>query len=329
MKIRNVQTTAFAAAFGLGALTLGYSLPAAADPGDRIWSPVNDAASIENENTVRLTGGMTSVEAANLGMTVEAGTEVSFTPDLGAGVTCGGGAPRVFVQVAETVYNSFDGNPNQCGGPDGVVRFTIPTSGTITYAGVVFDNGQQGEVKISDLTIGEEKVNFLAVETKRLETIPAPVYTPPTCDELGKVEEPAQLAEGIEKYDIKPAVEGMVEVDVVLKDGYLKPDGWTPWIYPVAKKQGAECEVDESPSPSPSVTPSVTPSASASPSPSVAPTQPDTTPSADETIPVDNSDSLPVTGSPVVRAFLVGGLLVVIGLAGIALSRLRSRRFEA
>lgn len=146
----------------LGVLMLGG--PAKAAPGDAVWTEMSAGAEIVGPNLIKLTDGNTSVEAANLGWEVPFGSPISFKFVLGPGVTCAGGAPRVFVKIDDTTYNSFDMNPDNCGGTDEKVTFTVPAEGTITHAGVVFDNSQQGWLKVKNLKINGKLVDFTATE---------------------------------------------------------------------------------------------------------------------------------------------------------------------
>jgi hypothetical protein len=128
----------------------------------------NPGSQIVDANTVRLTGGNTSVEIDNLNKAVQAGDVVSFTVDFGANAFCVAGAPRVFVEVGGTFYDSF-AQANPCAGgsapgagnsTDGVITFTVPVNGRIGAAGVVWDNGNAGTVTITNLTIGGDPIKF-------------------------------------------------------------------------------------------------------------------------------------------------------------------------
>jgi LPXTG-motif cell wall-anchored protein len=160
------RLTIVGAAVGAFVLTtLALAGPAQAGPGDPVWK-ANGESSITGQHTVKLVGDNTSVEAADLGVDVEAGAVVSFSIALSDGAVCSAGAPRVFVVVNGTNTNSWDQNVaagKQCG-EEGTVSFTIPAAGTIGQAGVVYDNGTAGTVVVSDLRIGGELVNFEAVE---------------------------------------------------------------------------------------------------------------------------------------------------------------------
>ncbi|MGK5738558.1 hypothetical protein [Micromonospora sp. URMC 103] len=145
--------------------TLALTGPAQAAPGDPVWT-ANGESSITGPHTVELVGGNTSVEAANLGVEVEAGDEVTFSIALSDGAACSAGAPRVFVVVNGTNTNSWDQNVaagKQCG-EEGTISFTAPAAGTIGQAGVVYDNGTDGTVVVSDLRIAGDLVDFQAVE---------------------------------------------------------------------------------------------------------------------------------------------------------------------
>lgn len=158
-----------------GALALAFSGSASATTcTDKVWS-ASGGSQIVSENTVKLKDGNTSVEAENLNLTVPFGTAISFKPILGEGVTCTAGAPRVFVKIGDTYFNSFDSNTDQCGGSDGVVTFTPQAAGKITHAGIVFDNSQQGTVTIKNLTIGQKVIDFTACTPA---ASPSPSVTP-------------------------------------------------------------------------------------------------------------------------------------------------------
>lgn len=155
---------------------------AQAAPGDPVWVPGNDGTTVVDAHRVKLKDGNTSLEAANLGMDIPFGAPVSFKYVLGDGVTCGGGAPRVFVEVGGVYFNSFDGNPDQCGGEDGVVTFTVGAAGTIGHAGVVFDSGQQGTVTVKNLKVNGTLIDFTAVEPTPEPTATPTPTTEPTTD---------------------------------------------------------------------------------------------------------------------------------------------------
>lgn len=146
------------AGVALAALLTGT---AQAAPGDRIWVAKSGAVIVDH-NTVLLNKVNTSVEAADLGITLDAPAEASFTYALGGTALCGGGSPRVFFKVGGTYVNSFDSNPDQCGGEDGKVTFTLP-AGVITEAGVVYDFGPAGTVTVHDLAIAGKVLDFRAV----------------------------------------------------------------------------------------------------------------------------------------------------------------------
>ena len=135
------------------------------------WEPSNNGAEIVNDTTASLTietGGATSIETQNLNVPVQAGDEISFDIELQDGAVCTAGAPRMFVEIGGTFYNSYDdqtgcaddsapgGNNTQ----DGTVTFTVPVNGRIGQAGFVYDNGIAGTVVISNVTIDGNPVTF-------------------------------------------------------------------------------------------------------------------------------------------------------------------------
>lgn len=104
----------------------------------------------------------TSVETLDLNLAVQAQQEISFRYELRDGATCAGGAPRVFVEISGTFVNSWDQlqpSGQQCG-TDGLVTFVATENGEIGAAGVVYDSGAGGAVRVSDLTVGGQAVLF-------------------------------------------------------------------------------------------------------------------------------------------------------------------------
>lgn len=106
----------------------------------------------------------TSLETQDLGIPVLAGDTISFHYDLADGAVCGGGAPRMFVEINGTYTNSFDdgaGNPRpgRCGGDSRNVEFIVPAAGTIGHAGLVYDSGN-GRATFSDVRVAGQLVNF-------------------------------------------------------------------------------------------------------------------------------------------------------------------------
>jgi hypothetical protein len=128
----------------------------------------NTGSEIVDATTVALTGGNTSVEIENLNKVVQAGDVVSFDVDFGADAFCVAGAPRVFVEVQGTFYNSFDQATPCAGGSapaadnatDGTITFEVPVNGRIGAAGVVFDNSNTGTVTISNLKVDGDALTF-------------------------------------------------------------------------------------------------------------------------------------------------------------------------
>lgn len=169
---------AFLAALATPVVVLGLALAAGPvsatpTPGELVWKAQNGGAKALSPSVVRLQNGNTSLEAEDLGVEVIVGTPVSFKYVLEDGATCGAGAPRVFFKVGANYYNSFDGNPDQCGNDQEIVTFKIPTAGKITHAGVVYDSGQQGTIKVKNLTIAGIVMDFQA-------TVPTPPTEEPT-----------------------------------------------------------------------------------------------------------------------------------------------------
>lgn len=134
------------------------------------WN-TNPGATIVNDTTASLTiadGGATSIETNNLNVPVQAGDVISFHIELQNGATCTAGAPRMFVEIAGTFYNSYDDQtgcagdtaPSGTNTQDGTVTFTVPVNGRIGQAGFVYDNGIAGTVVFSNVTIDGNPVEF-------------------------------------------------------------------------------------------------------------------------------------------------------------------------
>ena len=105
-----------------------------------------------------------SLECATGIRVVEGLTTISFDYEPGADtVTCGNGAPRLFVVIDDgdettddVVENTHDGNADCI---DGAVSYTIQTSGTVTKVGFVHDIGT-GSVTYSNAKIGGVTLNI-------------------------------------------------------------------------------------------------------------------------------------------------------------------------
>ncbi|TDD54606.1 hypothetical protein E1286_05300 [Nonomuraea terrae] len=227
----------------------------------------NSPSKILNSNTVRLVGGNTSVETANLDMFVQAGDVVSFRYVLQGDAKCDGGAPRVYVEAQGVVTNSWDQNlaaGTQCGS-NGVVTFKVPANGRIGAAGVVYDNGKPGQVVVSDLRVDGRPVSFLNRPLARV-TPDAPKVVQPECGtSRGTLTVPAKHGVTYQvngeawrpgEYKVRP---GVYRVAAEARDGY-RLVGDERWRLTVDK--AAAC-------PSPSPTPTEPP---VSPSPTTSPT---------------------------------------------------------
>lgn len=126
-----------------------------------------DGATINGPHSVTLTNAETpagaSVEIEDLNKRVQALQTLSFTYDLNGGAAYAAGSPRVFFQIGETYYNTFDGDPSDAGVDNGDGTFTktvtIPANGTIHAMGVVSDSGV-GSVTVTDLTVNEDVLAF-------------------------------------------------------------------------------------------------------------------------------------------------------------------------
>ena len=109
-------------------------------------------------NTVTVTGQVGSAGSSlecQTSIAVTGGTStVSFDYALTGG-TCGGGVPRLFVQIGSDHFNTFDSNTT-CSdqGSTGTISYVIPVSGTVTTVGFVYDRDDNGSVVYSNATVG-------------------------------------------------------------------------------------------------------------------------------------------------------------------------------
>lgn len=190
---------------GATALTASLFLPtgAQAAPGDPIWKVCattdvstgnrpdtgdceTTAATIVNNSTVKFTGAApTNIEALVLPWNIEDGDEISFEYTG----PCGGGAPRVYVTIGGTIYNTA--NAEKPCGTDGKVTYKLPEGVAgrlkgaaiggwdVAAAGVVRDSGAEGDVTVKNVMIGGTKVNFNKVTPSPSPTVTAtPTATP-------------------------------------------------------------------------------------------------------------------------------------------------------
>ena len=156
---RKRVATSLVAGAALSLLAVG---PAMASHEDG-WAPANAGTTVEDGTIVLDTTDEdetplgTSYETQDLGVELETGDVISFDYALSEGATCGGGQPRVFVEVDGTYYNTFDGNDDACGGEDGTVTYTYDgETGDIEHAGVVFDNiSDRGVARVTNVSIGD------------------------------------------------------------------------------------------------------------------------------------------------------------------------------
>ena len=106
----------------------------------------------------------TSFEHDNLGVSLEAGDQITFDYVLTEGAVCGGGQPRIFVEVDDASFNTFDGNDEgDCGElvGQGTTEGTVVATydgpdGLVGHAGIVFDNpADRGVATITNVQIGD------------------------------------------------------------------------------------------------------------------------------------------------------------------------------
>jgi hypothetical protein len=132
------------------------------------WA-AGQGSTIVDANTVRLVlaagnAAGTSVEIQNLDLPVQATKTVAFTYKLENGAQYTTGAPRVFVEINGTYYNTFDAAPADPGtaNADGTFTktWTIPVNGRVGNAGIVYDNNIPGTVTVKNLTISGQLISF-------------------------------------------------------------------------------------------------------------------------------------------------------------------------
>ena len=143
---------------------------ACAPPAPLTCHVTGNASRNSADNTVTVTGTGPNTPGSSLECDVNipvtgGSSTIQFTYEMAAGTNpCGGGVPRIFVQLEDgaggTTYpNTIDSDPEcsqQTDNGDGTftVTYTIPTSGTVTRVGFVYDRGDTGSVVFSDTSVG-------------------------------------------------------------------------------------------------------------------------------------------------------------------------------
>lgn len=110
-------------------------------------------------NTVTVTGVPGSLGSSlecQTSIAVTGGTStVTFDYAISGADGCGGGVPRLFVQIGSDYFNTFDSNTTCSGqGSTGTITYVIPVSGTVTTVGFVYDRNDSGSVVYSNATVG-------------------------------------------------------------------------------------------------------------------------------------------------------------------------------
>jgi hypothetical protein len=153
---------------GLATASLLIAAPAAASHDGWEASPgttVEDGTLVLDTTDEAETPAGTSYEHVDLGVELADGDVISFDYAL-EGAVCGGGQPRLFVEIDGTYTNTFDGNDEgDCGqltdgngaSSAGTVVLTYEgDGGTIGHAGIVFDNtSDRGVARITNVEIGD------------------------------------------------------------------------------------------------------------------------------------------------------------------------------
>jgi LPXTG-motif cell wall-anchored protein len=323
------------AALALALALLGLGGAQAAQAIEVAEWEANPGSTIESETSVLLAGpAPTSVETLDLDFPIQAGHVVTFDYELLDGAVCSAGAPRVFLEVGGTYYNTWDLNPAQCGNGDNTVTYTFPVNGRVGAAGVVFDNvASPGSVRVSNLTIDGHLIPFLAPEPEPVVVeLIDPSLQDATC---GEDRLPAFLhlpeVEGLANYlvndELHPngtrvtVAEGNYLVEAIPADGYVLPDSYEGWRFSV---EYPDCEEPTptpdptTPAPEPTETPAPSPTSSEPPSPSESPGTPTEAPDGG-----NENDRLPDTGANV-TLLIAGAAMLVVGAAGLYLRHRRS-----
>lgn len=155
------------------AMSLLIAAPAAANHGAWTAGPgttVEEGAIVLDTTDEVLTPAGTSYENADLGVELAPGDVIAFDYELD-GAVCGGGQPRLFVEVDGTYVNTFDGNDQgDCGeltdglgtSTSGTVFYTYEgDAGTVGHAGIAFDNvSDRGVATISFVEIGDHELDL-------------------------------------------------------------------------------------------------------------------------------------------------------------------------
>ncbi len=125
----------------------------------------NPGSTIDGPNAVTLADTSvagTSVEIQNLDLPVQATKQIVFTYRPNDSFVFGAGAPRVFVEIGGTYFDTFDAtNPGVDNG-DGTftVSHTIVQNGRAGNVGVVNDGDSPGTVTVTDLVISGHPISF-------------------------------------------------------------------------------------------------------------------------------------------------------------------------
>lgn len=105
-----------------------------------------------------------------------------FMYDLQDGAVAGGGAPRLFVEVDGTYYNTADHSfpfVDEWGDWDGGGAILLPIGGTIGKVGIVYDNGVEGSVVVSSPIIDSVGIGSVLFFDDVVEEEPGDEKLPP------------------------------------------------------------------------------------------------------------------------------------------------------
>ena len=155
--------------------TAGVLIAGAASAAPAAGWTANPGTTVADNGVVRLdstgTPFGTSLENSNLSVPVHNGDTISFQYSG----TCYAGGPRVFIQGG--VFNTYDNNPNQCGGPVDANGYRTVTAtvhgivdGTAGYTGIVNDSGPGSSSPASVILVRNVTINGVVLQ------LAAPVY---------------------------------------------------------------------------------------------------------------------------------------------------------
>lgn len=278
--------------------------------------------------------GGTSLETANLGLDVSAGTQVSVSYELLDGADPAAGAVRLFVYMSagadtlSVVPDVVVVAPDD-GSTSGVLSLTVGTDGTIGTAGLVYDTsnsaggGVPGTVRFTNFTVGDDTVLFqpLGVATPE-----APTITQAVCDDPATLTVPE--VEGVvyshESGEVSPLPQS-VTVTAEAADGYVLadlPEGMESWSWTFNFNAAQGCPGESGPPGEDGQDGEQGPPGPEGPQGEPGENGQDATGGGDTD--ANGGDELPDTGGNSTLP-LIGGALAVLGAGAVGLRRILGR----